>query len=69
VTRDDLVHWLESDDLVGTSPVIADVDGLKLPIERVEVVRGRLVIFVDMYKGLDYEPESVWRRREEGEQE
>lgn len=40
--------------------VIADVDGLKLPLERIEVRNGRMIIFVDMYHGL--------QNREEGEE-
>jgi hypothetical protein len=51
---------MESDELYGNSPVIADVDGLKLPLERIEVRNGRLIIFVDMYHGL--------QNREEGEE-
>jgi len=60
MTLDDLQHWVESDELYGNSPVIADVDGLKLPLERIEVRGGRMIIFVDMYNGL--------QNREEGEE-
>ena len=68
MTLDDLRHWMESDELQGDSPVIADVDGLLLPIEGFAVLTGRLIIVVDMYNGRDYEAQSAWRRKEEGEE-
>jgi hypothetical protein len=62
MTLDELRGWMESTELREKSPVIADVDGLKLPLERIEVRNGRMIIFVDMYNGRDYEAESAWRK-------
>jgi len=62
MTLDELIHWAESDDLYGNSPVIANVDGLQLPLEKIEVRNGKLVIFVDMYNGL-YEEQKEPKKR------
>lgn len=61
MTLDEFTHWLESDDLYGNSAVIADVDGLQLPLEKAEVIDGKLVIFVDMYNGFQNKEQGAQR--------
>lgn len=60
MTLDDLIEALEdarcSDEMYHTEResdnlIRASVDGLILPIEKVETINGRVLIHVDMYSG------------------
>ena len=42
-------HEIYESELESDKQLVADVDGLKLPIKKVEVRNGKAIVFVDMY--------------------